>query len=520
MTEGTHQVHTRLGAAEQSAPTLTIVHDRQHGTIVYGTTRRDSAGPILHAAGFRGSDALDVPINDELGDAYWYVSDSRRRHADRWKIDQVTAELREAGWRVTVTIDDTTPATGFWALEAERAARAKARAARLEQRSHAARDTGEAILAANSATYGALNGTPLLVDHYSYQRHKRLLERLWKRDSEAFDLLREADTLLGRAQAARNFRNHREDVGTTRRRIAKLEKRLRDIERTMAGRTEWWAVEAVVDGYEPERVRRSRELTERDIPFTVIGADDSVVQVWVGLSDHSKQVLLAETVETVEEIVYWEDLIEASGKKVWSKADFNVGDYAFTGGRWREVVSASIKSLTVPDRLTSPTAKLQSMAGLAHHMRHPTTSTVRYDQVHDQMTAEQARERFPEAFAHEDLPPLPPRPAARRGKVRLSQQNGPQHEAWHFTIGDQTYRASWQQPESWYGLPTPIKAPAPIRIFKTFGLTSRPAELVAELPVPANVRWREEIVNVLRGWAEQCARAHATNATTTSATAQ
>ncbi|GAA1623631.1 hypothetical protein GCM10009733_020330 [Nonomuraea maheshkhaliensis] len=512
MTEGTHHAHTALGAPEQPEPTLTIVHDRQHGTIVYGTTRRDSAGPILHAAGFRGSDALDVPINDELGDAYWYVPHSRRRHADRWKIDQAAAALRDAGWHVTVTIDNTTPATGFWALEAERAARAQTRAERLEQRSQTARGTGQAILAANDATYGALNGTPLLVDHYSYQRHKRLLERLWKRDSKAFELLREADALLGRAQAARNFRNHREGVGVTRRRIAELEKHLRDIERTMAGRTERWAVQAVVEGSEPEKVRRSRELTERGVPFAVISADDSAVQVWLGLGEHSKKVLLAETVETVEEIAYWEDLIEASGKKVWRNTDFTVGDYAFTGGRWREVVGVSLKSLTVPDRLTSPTVKLQSMAELAHHMRHPTTSTMPYDQVHDQMTAQQARERFPEAFAYEDLPPLPPRPAARRGKVRLSQQNGPQHEAWHFIIGGQTYRASWQQPESWYGPPNPIKAPAPIRISETFGQTSRPAELITELSVPADVRWREEIVNVLRVWVEQHARAHTAEA--------
>jgi hypothetical protein len=121
------------------------------------------------------------------------------------------------------------------------------------------------------------------------------------------------------------------------------------------------------------------------------------------------------------------------------------------------------------------------------------------------LTAEQARRRHSEAFAHESLPPLPPRPAIRRGKVRLTQRNGPQLEMWYFTIRRQAYRAVWQQPSSWYGPPTPIDDAGPIRVFRTFGLAGRPDELVTELPVPAGVRWREEIVNVLRDWVESTA---------------
>ncbi|MFI7641912.1 hypothetical protein [Nonomuraea sp. NPDC049400] len=155
------------------------------------------------------------------------------------------------------------------------------------------------------------------------------------------------------------------------------------------------------------------------------------------------------------------------------------------------------------------------MAGLAYHMRHPTSGTVPYAQVRDKMTAEQARQRHPEAFAHENLPPLPPRPAVRRGSVRLTQQNGPQQEMWYFTIRGQTYRAVWRQPASWHGPPTPIDDPAPICVFRIFGLTGRPAELVTELPIPAGMRWREEVINVLRDWAEPYARTRAADGAAT-----
>ncbi|GAB3977503.1 hypothetical protein GCM10029978_067390 [Actinoallomurus acanthiterrae] len=149
-------------------PQITIVHTRQHGTIVYGTVQGDGAGRILSKHRFHGSEFLEVPVDDELGEPYWYMRNSQRRSADQYYINAAADELRAAEWPVEIRIDDTTPAVGFWELEQRKYERAASRADRLEGRAGAAVGTAETIRAANKQTYEALNGTPLLVDHYSF----------------------------------------------------------------------------------------------------------------------------------------------------------------------------------------------------------------------------------------------------------------------------------------------------------------------------------------------------------------
>ncbi|WP_329431287.1 DUF3560 domain-containing protein (plasmid) [Streptosporangium sp. NBC_01495] len=496
----TEPVHTRE---------IAIVHTRQHGTIVYGSVRGDGAGKILHEHRFHGSSNLEVPLTEELGEPYWYMPHSQRSSANRYYIDKAAEALRAAEWSVEIRIDDTTPAVGFAELEARKYEHADYRAERLENQASTAQDAAGSIRTANKRTYDALNGTPMLVDHYSYTRHKNLLDRLWKREGKAFALLDKAGNHFGRAQAARDFQGRREAHGTTLRRIQKLEKWLRDIDKRMDGRFDWYSLEPIVEGNPAELDTKLADLTARGIPAKRTGRQaQGCAEVWIGLSDHAQQVLAAEVVETVEEIAYWEDLIAASGRKVWGLADFVEGDFVGTGSRWMEVTTkAGRKSVTVPTRFVDPASRIQTMADLLAHDRLASTATIPYDKVNGKMTAQEARKRFPEAFVSTEEE-LPLRPSAKRGKVKIRSGGGVDMENWYFTIEGQDYRATWDRPEhtTWYGPPTPIAEPAPIKIFKTFGLVRQKPELVAELDVPAGIRWCEEVFNVLRIWVEDYAR--------------
>lgn len=492
---------------------LTFVHTRQHGTVLYGTLQGDGSGKILSKHGFSGSEYLEVPVREELGDPFWYMPHTQRRTAKRYYIDLAADELRAAGRTVDIQIDNTTPAEGFWALEARKYQHAAYREERLEQRAGAAHSTATTIRAANDRTYEALNGTPLLVDHYSYTRHKNLLDRLWKREGKAFALLDKAGDLMGRAQAARNFQGRREAHGTTLRRIQKLEKRLRDIEKTMDGSVQWFMVEPLTEGHPSELERETERITGYGCPMTPTGnVGNGCVEVHIGVSEHSQKVLAAEMVETVEEIAYWEDLIASTGRKVWRAEDFAKGDFVQVGSRVLEVVRVGLKSLTVPDRYERG-VEIQTMASLATRVRHPRTGTIPYDEVTGKLTAEEARARFPAEFAPRlDGQELPKRPGLKRGKVKITELGGAEREVYRFTIDRQDYIANWPEPHGWFGAPTPVEDPAPIRVFRTFGLSSRPSEPVAEVPVPAGIRWREEVANALRAWVEEFAKGGAADA--------
>ncbi|GAB3977570.1 hypothetical protein GCM10029978_067640 [Actinoallomurus acanthiterrae] len=342
---------------------------------------------------------------------------------------------------------------------------------------------------------------------HPYQRHKNLLDRLWKREGRAFALIDTAGELMGRAQAARNFQNRREAHGTTLRRIQKLEKRLRDIEKAVEGRIEHWLVEPHIEGRPSELEDRTAALTAKGIPVEQTGkVTHGCAEVSIGVSEHGQAVLAAEMVETLEEIAYWEDLIAASGRKVWRPEDFTPGDFVRPHGCWLEVCKVGRKSLTVPDPFHRHDDPIMTMAELARRVRHPRTGTIPYDKVSGRLTAEEAREQFPAALAQFlEGEELPRRPAMKRGKVKITGGGGAEKVHWFFTIAGQDFHAVWKEPayDDWYGRPTPIEDPAPIMVFKTFGLGGRKPEPVTQIRVPAGIRWLDEVFNVLRTWAEQ-----------------
>ncbi|WP_019629638.1 DUF3560 domain-containing protein [Actinomadura atramentaria] len=500
--------------------TITIKHTRQHGTLVYGTVRGDGAGKILSPLNFSGSEWL--PIDEELGDPYWYLPHSQRSSADRWKLNRAKQQLEEAGFEVAeLVIDNVTPAYGFAELEARKYEHASYRADRLEDRSANAATISEDIRARNKQTYDMLNGTPLLVDHYSYNRHKNLLERLWKREGKAWDLWHQAGELMGRAEAARDFQGRREAHGTTLRRIQRKEKRLRDIERRMEGKTEFLSekdLEARLAECSDRGIPAKRTGTFVEMQVPQYGAEPkklTLFEIWVGISDGFRAELIAETVELVEEIGYWEDLIAASGKKVWRKEDFAKGDFAVYGKKAYEVTRVSQKSVTIISASylgSFREREIVTVDAVRAATRHPRTDTVPFDKITGKLSREEAERRYPAEFAVLlKGEPLPKHTSAKRPKkalpIKIEGRQGSELQWWDVQVGDERFEAAWKMPEygQWYAPPTVIEAAEPIKVYADAGpdgFYRKRGELVAEIPV-ANIRWVEDVHNLVVAWAEK-----------------
>jgi hypothetical protein len=78
---------------------ITINHTHAKGTVVNGTSSGDGTNLVIKAVGdgWRFSRNLDA----------WYLPRSRDRHADQPRITRLTDALREAGYTVEVSVDDT-----------------------------------------------------------------------------------------------------------------------------------------------------------------------------------------------------------------------------------------------------------------------------------------------------------------------------------------------------------------------------------------------------------------------------
>ena len=296
--------------------TITIVHRRADGTLVDGTARGDGSAPALKAHRFRWSRNLDC----------WYQPHSRDRAADRFTIDRLATALRAAGFTVEVTIDDTS-ARPFAEAEAERVENAAERADRYGDRATRAATARDAHhQAADDAIAGIPPGQPILVDHYSAPRHRAALNRHDRNMRAAIADGERSVYWQQRADAADSYQRHREDPGTTRRRIERLEAQRRRIQRLLDGtqHPEWTG-----------KVRADGNPELRLTPAT---------------GDYRTR-LLADAAQLDDELGYWRDILArgaTDGAKLWGPADFQVGDFAGCSGQWHRVLKVNKKSLTVP----------------------------------------------------------------------------------------------------------------------------------------------------------------------------
>ena len=202
---------------------ITISHTRTEGTIVNGTARGDGTAAILKAAGFRWAPSLRA----------WIIAQSRDQAAKTWKIDRAAADLRAVGFEVKVSIDETPRA--FAEAEAERQARTEVRADRYAERAERA---SAAAAAAHQAAHAELDliplGQPILVGHHSERSHRAALNRIDQRMRRSIEEDAKATHYQRAATVAGRYTQRREALGTTLRRIDKLEAAQRQIDRYIA----------------------------------------------------------------------------------------------------------------------------------------------------------------------------------------------------------------------------------------------------------------------------------------------
>jgi Domain of unknown function (DUF3560) len=277
---------------------ITISHTRAEGTIVNGTARGDSSAPILKAAGFRWAPSLRA----------WIIAQSRDQAAKTWKIDRAADGLRAAGFEVEVQIDETPRA--FAEAEAERTGRAEVRAEVYADRAERASAAAAGAYQAARAELDLIPpGQPILVGHHSERGHRAALKRIDQRMRRSIEEDAKASHYQRAATVAGRYTQRREALGTTLRRIEKLEADQRRIDRYIA------------EGRAPE------------------GCD-------------YRARLDANRAQNADELAHWRQVVadqEAAGAKVWSKADFAKGDQVQDDfGRWHEVLRVNAKSLTVP----------------------------------------------------------------------------------------------------------------------------------------------------------------------------
>jgi predicted RNA methylase len=195
---------------------ITISHTHEDGTLVHGTDRGDGTAAILKANRFRWFPSIKL----------WGIAQSRDHLAKRWQIDSAAKAMRDAGFDVTVEIDDTPRDRAE--VKADRAERLDGRYDRLTAR--AERNATEAERRFGAADHYAerfAGGQPILVGHHSERSARVAQKRIDQNERAGHALASKAEhaaraaSVVGRADA------YRERPGVIIRRIDKTEAELR-----------------------------------------------------------------------------------------------------------------------------------------------------------------------------------------------------------------------------------------------------------------------------------------------------
>ncbi|MER5697838.1 DUF3560 domain-containing protein [Streptomyces mirabilis] len=278
-----------------SKGSLTITHTRADGTLLDGSSKGDGVFELVKPFGFWPFRSIGM-----LG-----IRHSRDREAQKWRIDCATAALREAGWEVTVEIDESRRRS-FEEAEAERLERAEDRAERFSDRADRAASASDVR---HKAALGALDGIepgqPILVGHYSERGHRRAIERSDNHMRKSIEERGKAVHYGHRAEAAEKYEERRYDPNRTRRRLEKLGAELRQQER--------YRDEEKAAGRDGGRYERRIE-------------------------------------DLREEIAGWEQVVEKArqdGVKLWEADDFAPRDFAMYSGSWFQVLRVNPKTLSI-----------------------------------------------------------------------------------------------------------------------------------------------------------------------------
>jgi hypothetical protein len=227
---------------------ITISHSHADGTNLSGSRKGDGVFDIVRHHGFRSSP--DVGL---------YIRGTRDRDAPRHQIDAAAEALRQAGFEVTVDIDDQwRPAA---VREAAAAERTDERADIYHQHADSAagrRDAREA--AAHQILDGIPAGQPPMPDHHSYQADRNRRDRALAHHDAARDENRTAAFYADKAAGVTAHADAKDNPRAIMRRIETLQASLRGWQRELAEAEQ----AGTSDSYQ-QRCRREITRLDEDI---------------------------------------------------------------------------------------------------------------------------------------------------------------------------------------------------------------------------------------------------------------
>jgi len=332
--------------------TVEITHTRREGTLIEGTARGDGTAEILKLREYGRTGRQPFRWSRNLG--CWYLPHSRDHAAYTPSLELLAQRLRDAGFDVTLSVDNA-DRRSFSEAEQDREDRAQDRAERFGgYADNAARNSETAWKSGRAIADHIPFGQPILVGHHSERHARRDQERIDNAMRKSISEHDRAQYWSDRERAAANYERFRKDPGRTLRRLDKLRADLRAVEKWQRGES--------AKGYsrnpaDPELVTEHQELTE--------------------------------------EIEHWQQVIkdaEAKGFKVWSRADFQRGDFVRCRGTWYEVLRVNAKSVTIPHIHNSVG---QAVVRAEGNRLDGWTWTVPYDDVSGRRSADEMRQTAP-----------------------------------------------------------------------------------------------------------------------------
>ncbi|MFI6497107.1 DUF3560 domain-containing protein [Nonomuraea typhae] len=303
---------------------ITIKHNHEDGTLVYGTRKGDGVFEIIKKwehGGFRFFPSLRM-----LG-----LRNSRDRVADRWAINAAAKALRAAGFEVTVEIDDEFR---------DRAQVLEDKADRLEDRrdaleAKANRHAGKAAAAHNRADQISerfAGGQPILVGHHSERGARRDQKRMHQAMRTSITENDAAQDAATRANAVGSQMRRSATPTVTARRIKTAEAELRKIQKSLDGHTR-------------------RHLDHAGQPY--------YVEVQDAATGDYREMLLARKAQLENQLQYdraqLAAAVEAGAYVEWGKHNVHIGDTVhYWGIKPRSVVKVNKATVGVESGYSWP----------------------------------------------------------------------------------------------------------------------------------------------------------------------
>jgi Domain of unknown function (DUF3560) len=150
-------------------------------------------------------------------------------------------------------------------------------------------------------------GQPHLIGHHSYNRTVRAEEKRNAKEQRGLEHIRRGRRWAGRADAAAGFQTGREALGTTLRRIERLEAEIRALTRYLAGTFHQWEITVTTDWTGDYGKTLDERLAARPQGAHVVSRDEdrNLARVFIPLSPTARAATEAQIILLGEEVDHW-----------------------------------------------------------------------------------------------------------------------------------------------------------------------------------------------------------------------